>query len=86
MGGGWAWHGRGVGVVWAWHGRGVGVYCTAHLLLDELVVLAQPRDHGGRDEEARPGEGRPAGDDARMGGHTREEALGGRSRVRSGVG
>ena len=50
-------------------------YRTPHLLLDELVVLAQPRNHGGRDEEARPGEGRSAGDDACVGGHARKEAL-----------
>ena len=46
-----------------------------YLLLDQLVPLPQPRHHGGRDEEARPGDGRTAGDDPGVGGHTREEAL-----------
>ena len=48
---------------------------TTYLLLDQLVLLPQPRHHRGGDEEAGPGDGRTAGDDPSVRGHTREETL-----------
>mmetsp|Transcript_20500 Transcript_20500/g.48593 ORF Transcript_20500/g.48593 Transcript_20500/m.48593 type:complete len:237 (+) Transcript_20500:170-880(+) len=65
-------HGNGLSLV----GEGLhGDHRPEDLLLDQLVLLPQPRHHRGGDEEAGPGDGRTAGDDPSMRGHTREEAL-----------